>query len=566
MRLSRTGGGDSVGDSGTADGGGPALLAGRYRVDGLLGRGGMSEVYFGYDERLDRRVAIKVLRQPPGLPAGILPDSPQAAEALDERDRDRRRFLREIRVTARLEHPGTPAVYDTGVEPGPAGDLRIWLVMQLLRGSTVEALLDRTDFSAEACASGAAPAISWAAAIAAQIAAVLADVHRVDVVHRDIKPSNVMVTDGGLVKVLDFGIAILHGASALPRLTQVDQTVGTPPYMSPEQCLGQPVTAASDVYSLGCLLCELLTGDPPFFGTTSMPLRAHHLQTAPPSVRTRRAEVPEAIDALVTSMLAKDAAARPSAADVYAALLPFACAAPAPAARPAAGRDLDPARPFLRPLLAAPPRTAAPPRAGALLGAAARTTAAEPTPLTEAEVKVVLGNVEALLQAEHPTAAIDLLEDAVERAPDAAVALELRRALAAALLLAGEYTRAATLFDAVGRDYRRYLPATDPLVLDCAYHAGHAYAEIGKPDKALPQLRYYVQNADAGLDADEADQVIDSRFVAAQLLAASGDPEAAAAELAALRPLLVSTFSEGSTQVRNLDKQVDRLRMASGGR
>jgi len=113
----------------------------------------------------------------------------------------------------------------------------------------------------------------------------------------------------------------------------------------------------------------------------------------------------------------------------------------------------------------------------------------------------------------------------------------------------------------VGSDYRRYLPTTDPLVLDCAYHAGHAYAETGKPDKALPQLRYYVQNADAGLDTDEADKIIDSRFVVAQLLAASGDPDAAAAELTALRPLLVGAFSEHSTQVRNLDKQVARLRM-----
>jgi serine/threonine protein kinase len=170
---------------------------------------------------------------------GVAPDSPEAAEILDARDRDRRRFLREIRVTARLEHPGTPAVYDTGVETGPDGTSRVWLVMQLLRGSTVEALLDRADFSAAAHASGTAPTVSWAAAITAQIAAVLADVHRVDIVHRDIKPSNVMVTEGGLVKVLDFGIAILQGASALPRLTQVDRTIGTPPYMSPEQCLGQ---------------------------------------------------------------------------------------------------------------------------------------------------------------------------------------------------------------------------------------------------------------------------------------------------------------------------------------
>jgi serine/threonine protein kinase len=539
-----------VSDGVTAESGGPALLAGRYRVDGLLGRGGMSEVYFGYDERLDRRVAIKVLRQPSGPMPGVAPDSPEAAEILDDRDRDRRRFLREIRVTARLEHPGTPAVYDTGVETGPDGTSRVWLVMQLLRGSTVEALLDRADFSASAFASGTAPAVSWAAAITAQIAAVLADVHRVDIVHRDIKPSNVMVTEGGLVKVLDFGIAILRGASALPRLTQVDRTVGTPPYMSPEQCLGQPVAAASDIYSLGCLLCELLTGDQPFFGSASMPLRAHHLQTPPPSVRARRPGVPAEIDALVTSMLAKDATVRPSAEAVYAALLPFALAAPADTVTSEAGdtadQDRDPTRPFRRPLLAAATRPAE--------------SAAEQVLLTDAEAKLLLGNVDALLQAEHPAEAISLLEDAAGRAPDAAYALELRRALAAALFYAGEYTRAATLFDAVGRDYRRYLPAADPLVLECAYHAGHAYAETGKPDRALPQLRYFVQNADPGLDGDEAEKVIDSRFLVAQMLAADGDPDAAATELRALRPLLAVTFGADSTQVRNLDKQVSRLR------
>jgi serine/threonine protein kinase len=522
--------------------GGPQVLAGRYRIDGLLGRGGMSEVYFGYDERLDRRVAIKVLRTPGPVP-GVAPDSPEAAEILDAQDRDRRRFLREIRVTARLEHPGTPAVYDTGVEPGTS---RVWLVMQLLRGSTLEALLDRADFSATADTAETAPPVSWAVAIGAQIAAVLADVHRVDIVHRDIKPSNVMVTEGGLVKVLDFGIAILRGASALPRLTQVDRTVGTPPYMSPEQCLGQPVTAASDVYSLGCLLCELLTGDQPFFATQSMPLRAHHLQTVPPSVRARRPAVPEAVDALVTSMLAKDADLRPSAEGVYEALLPFALVDSATACAPGGQQEQDPTWPFRRPLLAAPPRLAE--------------AAAERVPLTDAEVKLLLGNVDALLQAQHPAEAINMLEDAAGRAPDPAYALLLRRALAAALFIAGEYTRAATLFDAVGSDLRRYLPTSDPQVLECAYHAGHAYTETGKPAKALPQLRYYVQNADPGRDAEEAERVIDSRFVIAQLLAASGEPEAAAAELGTLRPLLVSAFGENSTQVGNLDKQVGRLR------
>jgi len=139
------------------------LLAGRYRLDGLLGRGGMSEVYYGYDERLDRRVAIKVLRPPADAPAA--PDSPEAVEILDALDRDRKRSLREIRVTAQLEHPGTPAVYDTGVESAPDGSTRLWLVMQLLRGSTLEALLNQADYESSP------PSVAWAAAIAAQIAA-----------------------------------------------------------------------------------------------------------------------------------------------------------------------------------------------------------------------------------------------------------------------------------------------------------------------------------------------------------------------------------------------------------
>ena len=252
------------------------LLAGRYRVDGLLGQGGMSQVYYGYDERLDRRVAIKVLRPPAHAPAA--PDSPEAVEILDALDRDRKRFLREIRVTAQLEHPGTPAVYDTGVETTSDGTTRLWLVMQLLRGSTLEALLNQADYDSSPSS------IAWAAAIAAQIAAVLADVHRVDIVHRDNKPGNVMITDGGLVKVLDFGIAILRGAGALPRLTQVDRTVGTPAYMSPEQCLGQVVTAASDIYSLGCLLLELLTGDAPFLAT-GRPLEDAAVAPAEPGSR-----------------------------------------------------------------------------------------------------------------------------------------------------------------------------------------------------------------------------------------------------------------------------------------
>jgi serine/threonine protein kinase len=167
--------------------------------------------------------------------------------------------------------------------------------------------------------------------------------------------ANIMVTDGGLVKVLDFGIAILRGAGALPRLTQVDRTVGTPAYMSPEQRAGQLVTPASDVYSLGCLIFELLTGDVPFHGSTRVPLRVAHQESAVPSVSTLRADVPTAIDSLVTAMLAKDPAARPAAEAVYQALLPVAVGmvpvanGPLPGGRgPANWRPVQPGRAAFR--------------------------------------------------------------------------------------------------------------------------------------------------------------------------------------------------------------------------
>ncbi|MEW2571208.1 serine/threonine-protein kinase [Streptomyces sp. NPDC047070] len=506
-------------------------------MDGSIGRGGMSEVFHGYDERLDRRVAIKVLRPSSAAAIPASPDSPEAAEILDGLERDRKRFLREIRTSAQLEHPGIPAVYDTGVETSPGGSAQLWLVMQLLRGSTLEAVLDRTDYDT------AAPSVPWAVSIAAQIAAVLADVHRVDIVHRDIKPSNVMLVNGGLVKVLDFGIAILRGVGALPRLTQIDKTVGTPPYMSPEQCLGKAVTSASDIYSLGCLLYELLTGDVPFHGTDSMPLRAHHLQTPAPLIQSRRADIPGALGALLSSMLAKEPRQRPSAEAVYEALLPLVSS---PGASTTGGDESrDPTRPFRRPLLAPARQREQPPSRGKL---------------TDAEAKELQANVRVLLDNDHPSEAIRLLEDGVARAAhDPFLDLRLRHFLAAALFYAGEYTRAATLFEVVGRAYRKHLASTDSYVLDCAYHAGHAYAEVDKPDKSLPQLRFYVQNADASASRDTADQIRESRFVIAQMLAASEHLDEALAELEAVRPLLTAAFGSDSTQVRNLDKQIQRL-------
>ncbi len=373
----------------------------------------------------------------------------------------------------------------------------------------------------------------------------LADVHRVDIVHRDIKPANVMLVDEGLVKVLDFGIAILRGAGALPRLTQVDRTVGTPPYMSPEQSLGQAVTSASDIYSLGCLFFELLTGDVPFHGSTDTPVRVHHVRTPAPSVRSQRPGIPAEVDALVVAMLAKEPDERPTATAVYGALVSLASKQNGVEE---ADEPRDPTRPFRRPLLA-------PARRPRHVGAR--------EPLSDAEFVDLKANVLALLDNDQPSRAISLIEDGIERADhDSALKLRLRHLQAAACFYAGEYTRAAALFDAVGRDYRRYLSAADPVVLDAAYHAGHAYAEVGKPEKALPQLRFYVRNVAASAQDDAAERVFESRYVIAQMLAMDGQPEEAVAELESLRPVLYDAFGAESTQVRNLDKQISRLRSA----
>jgi tetratricopeptide (TPR) repeat protein len=243
------------------------------------------------------------------------------------------------------------------------------------------------------------------------------------------------------------------------------------------------------------------------------------------------------------------------AAVVYEALLPWTTAGPGPeGSRPAGPRSgeetRDPTRPFRWPLLAPVPGRRA--RAESL------------GRLTDAEAGLLLDSARTLLDSDRPSEAISLLEDGVERAVhDPALQLRLRHLLGAALFYAGEYTRAAAVLDAAGHDYRRYFPPDDPAVLDCAYHAGHAYAETGKPGRALPQLRFYVQNAGASAGSaggDEAHKILETRFVIAQLLAADGYPEEALAELQAVRPLLAEAFGPDSTQVRNLDKQAARLR------
>lgn len=500
------------------------VFADRYEVDAPIGRGGMGVVYSGYDRQLDRRVAIKLMHHT------VVPHASGAeGHALaEDAGSDRERFLREIRTTARLELPGIPAVYDFGTEPSTG---RIYLVMQLLYGQTLADLIAARDYTTDPWP------VSWAAAIGAQVAATLVDVHRVDVVHRDIKPSNLMVCANGLVKVLDFGVAILHGASALPKLTRVGMTVGSPPYMPPEQVLGNPVGPASDVYALGCVLHELLTGRVPFMETPNRSYRDHHVNTQPPSARSLRADIPADLDALILAMLAKRPSERPDAEAVYDALLPLTRTD-----RTDPADDRDPRRPFQRPLGPTPPARSRP-------AALARPVVGDPLGIDEAIE--LHGRVAALVGEAKLRQAIDLLDDAVARAAhDPDLQLEMKIQLAETLVVGDEYTRAAAVLDEI-------LPLLDghddaPLL---RFQAGISHAEIGEIDAAIRYLTEFI----AGADPTDS-MYREALYQLGVMLPAVGRVKDGVACLDRLRPLLVAEYGPGSIHVSSLDERIARIR------
>lgn len=271
------------------------LLGGRYRLVRQLGEGGMGEVWEAQDETLDRRVAVKVI----SLLGG---GGSRASEA-------RARFLREARITARLQHPHIVTVHDLG-ESGPENGNAPFLVMELVRGEGLDAKLARGDVSLEEAA-------RWGA----QVCEALTEAHAAGVMHRDIKPSNIFITHTGAVKVLDFGVARAVDPNATAdRLTQTGFIVGTPPYMAPEQARGYP-EPRSDLYALGCLLFELITGRLPFHAPDGVGYLTAHLSQEPPAPSSVRPGIPGSWDGLLHGLLRKDPAERyQTAADVSRAL------------------------------------------------------------------------------------------------------------------------------------------------------------------------------------------------------------------------------------------------------
>jgi TolB-like protein len=262
-------------------------LSDRYTLERELGAGGMATVYLATDVRHDREVAIKVLH--PELSASI------GAE----------RFEREIKLAAKLQHPHILGLYDSGET-----DKLLYYVMPFVKG---ESLRDRLNREGQLT-------IDDAIQIALEVADALGHAHAQGIVHRDIKPENILLS-GGHALVADFGIARAATEAGGHKLTQTGMAVGTPVYMAPEQAVGDAVGPTSDLYSLGCVLYEMLSGEPPFLAKSAQALMARHAMEAVPSIRIVRNTVPEEVEDAIFASMAKVPADRPQNAAQFAEML-----------------------------------------------------------------------------------------------------------------------------------------------------------------------------------------------------------------------------------------------------
>ncbi|HEY0498008.1 MAG TPA: Stk1 family PASTA domain-containing Ser/Thr kinase, partial [Kutzneria sp.] len=271
----------------------PRLLSNRYELGETLGYGGMSEVHKGRDVRLGRDVAVKVLR-------ADLARDPQFQE----------RFRREAQNAAALNHPAIVAVYDTGETKTEYGPLP-YIVMEYVDGRTLRDIV-----KTQGPLTG-----KRAMEVMADVCAALDFSHRHGIIHRDVKPANIMITKTGAVKVMDFGIArAIHDGQAA--VTQTAAVIGTAQYLSPEQARGEAVDARSDVYAAGCVLFELMTGQPPFTGDSPVAVAYQHVREEPPSPSSVNPQVTPALDSIVLKAMAKGPANRyQSAAEMRADLV-----------------------------------------------------------------------------------------------------------------------------------------------------------------------------------------------------------------------------------------------------
>jgi serine/threonine protein kinase len=278
----------------------PQFIAGRFRIEGEIGSGGMGTVYRATHLGLQRSVAVKIIKSE-------YANDPDVAD----------RFLREARTMAKLRHPHAAMIFDAGNLP----DGRHFIIMEFIEGTTLSAALAQEGrFSPERAVS-----------IAVQVCDVLEEAHRLGIVHRDLKPANIMLNERG-VCVLDFGVAKVLASSGDATTSQPStgsgQIIGTPRYMSPEQCLGQRVGARSDLYSLGVVLYEMLAGRPPFIDPLPSVVLVKQATAPPPPLPTLRQDLPRPLALAVHTLIAKRSEDRPQTAAAARVLLERSLAQP----------------------------------------------------------------------------------------------------------------------------------------------------------------------------------------------------------------------------------------------
>ncbi|GAA2751152.1 serine/threonine-protein kinase [Kitasatospora cinereorecta] len=500
---------------------GARLVDGRYRLVEKIGHGGMGQVWAARDERLERPVAVKLLRTDRLAEAGAGRTAGRAEEL-------RRRFLRECRISAALDHPGLVTVFDAGSDGG-----ELYLVMQRVPGlSLADLLAEEGPLTADR-----------AVAVAAQVCAALAAVHAVEVVHRDLKPSNVMVRDDGRVVLLDLGIATALDPEST-RLTLTGSPIGSPAYMAPEQALAAAVDRRSDLYALGCMLHEMLTGDAPFPAPSALGVLRRHVDDPPVPLREVRPELPIELEALVLDLLAKQPADRPAdARAVHARLLPL-LPAPAGTPQPPPGPVPDPSRPFRFPHHPAPsgpidPRTGgwtvpgrSPARASTPPPSNPRPSTPPPTaPQPPEELASACARLSDLVAARRHTEVIGLAGLLLPRARtelgEGAPLVQTVRAILARTLLAEhrygdalpEYRQLAAVAAAERGPY-------DPAVLDHRGRAARCLEGLGRAAEALAEYRALL-----AVHPPDAPAVPELRERAGLLRAAGGDRDGGWQEL-----------------------------------
>lgn len=499
-------------------------IGGRYELEPQpLGRGGMGEVWSGYDNRLDRPVAVKFIR------VDRLPEGKPDQELT-------RRFVRESRITARLEHPGVPTVYDAGTH---GHDL--YLVMQLIVGSSATILIDEL---------GPLP-IGWAVAIAAQICSVLTVAHARSLIHRDLKPGNIMLCPDGSVKVLDFGIAATLTQNEGSRLTQSGQVVGTPAYMAPEQALAGAASPSSDLYSLGVVLHEMLAGKKLFAAQTDLALMYKHVDSPPTPLRRLRPDVSLDLEALVLELLEKKPERRPSdAATVYERLFALS----SPLSQLTGFVDLSQSHPVrMYSAIAGINSSTVTTTNGNIESPEALSKAKAPHALDPPDLDAPRRDARALIAQSRFGQAAEILSAVVSPAVSALGAadtavLDLRLDLANALFFGGDYRAAAPMFGELATDLARRHGDDDEMAMQCRKNEATCNAMIGETKLALLQMGKLLDDQ-AQLFGSDDDRVLDLRKQIGLLQLGAGDRVAAWGTLAELLPVLEGQHGSRDSEV-----------------